>query len=57
VNPLSGWHHARRIIDLSQGLRPHATNPVLAISLLLAAVGLGMAMYLVWSATLRIGIL
>jgi uncharacterized protein (DUF302 family) len=49
VKLLSGWHHARRmrIMDQGQGSRPHATNLVLATSLSLAVVGLGLAINLV----------
>jgi len=49
VNLFSAWHHARlvRSMDRSQTITAHSTAPAVAISLFLALVGIGMAIYLI----------
>ncbi len=49
VNLVSGWHHVRLVrgMDRGQRVRSHSTSLVVAASLFLALVGLGMAIYLI----------
>src|SRR5262249_19092897 len=49
VNVASGWHHARLLGRLDRGevARPGSSKLVVAFALLLALLGLGMAIYLI----------
>jgi uncharacterized protein (DUF302 family)/uncharacterized membrane protein YidH (DUF202 family) len=48
VNLFSGWHHLQLIrrMELGHAARPHTTTLAIAISIFLALLGLGMAIYL-----------
>ncbi len=50
TNCFSAWHHVRLVRQLSQGDTTFAepSKPAIAVALVLAVVGLALAIYLIW---------